>query len=122
MPNLVTSGATMRCTLGTATSLLRIPAVGAVTAGGLPVATTADHKAMVNVQPFGVCISPTNPGGGPNRQPPPCVPVIVTPWIPGSPNVRTGNVPILNHTCQCQCQWGGMVSILSPGQQTTTVG
>ncbi len=121
MPNLVTSGATLACTLGTATSLFQVPAVGGITAGGVPVATIADHKAMVNIRPFGVCTSPTNPGGGANRPPPPCVPAIVTPWMPGSPSVRTGNVPVLNDTGQCRCQWGGVVSILAPGQQTTTV-
>jgi hypothetical protein len=121
MANLVVSGALLRCSMGSATSTLLVPGAGGPIAGGLPIATTADNKAIQNIRPFGLCSSPANPGAGPNKPPPLCIPVIVTPWIPGSPTVRASNVPVLNQTCQCHCQWTGVISILTPGQQGTTV-
>lgn len=119
MPNLVTAGATLKCTLGSAASLLQIPAAG-ITAGTVPVATTAHNTPMTNIRPFGLCTAQANPAAGPNKPPPPCVPAGVAPWTPGSPTVRAGNIPVLTHTCQCHCQWGGVISIVAAGQQTTT--
>lgn len=121
MPTLVVSGAMLRCTMGSSPSTLQVPP-GGPTVGGLPVATIANVQPLANIRPFGVCSSPANPAGGPNKPPPPCVPAIASPWIPGSPSVKAGNVPVLNQACQCQCKWGGVISILTPGQQTTTVG
>jgi hypothetical protein len=122
MPNLVVSGALLRCSMGSATSTLLVSPAGGPTAGGLPIATISDNKAIQNIRPFGVCSSPVNPAVGPNKPPPPCIPVIVTPWIPGSPTVRAGNVPVLNQSCLCHCQWAGVISILTAGQQGTMVG
>ena len=64
MPSLVTSGATLRCSMGSTTSTLVVPPGRGVVAGGNPVATVADHVALVNIQPFGLCASTANPGGG----------------------------------------------------------
>jgi hypothetical protein len=121
MPTLVVSGAMLSCSMGSAPSGLLVPAAGGPTAGGMPVATIADTKAIANIRPFGVCASGANPEVGPYNPRPPCLPAIPRPWIPGSPNVRARNIPVLNHTSQCLCQWGGVISILTPGQQTTTV-
>jgi hypothetical protein len=120
MPGLVTSGALLRCSLGSAPSTLLVTASGRATAGGNPVATIADNTAMQNIRPFGVCASSINPAASPSARPA-CVPIIATPWSPGSPSVRTGNLPVLNSACQCHCQWGGVVTVVSPGQQSTTV-
>ena len=122
MPNLVVSGAMLRCSKGTSPSALAV--TRGVNAGGHSVATVADSRPMVNIRPFGQCTSTANPASHvPSAGaiiPVPCVP-ITGPWTPGSPSVRAGTSPVLNHTCQCHCQWGGVVTILSPGQQTTTV-
>jgi hypothetical protein len=129
MPVLVTSGATLLCTMGTAPSPLVVPPTRQTNAGGRPVATIADHQPKTNIQPFGQCRSLANPvvaAATAQRQgaltPAPCIPDTRAPWAPGSPTVMTGNVPALNNTGKCACQWAGIVSIVSPGQQTITVG
>ena len=122
MPSLVTSGATLRCSMGSATSTLIVPPGRGVVAGGNPVATVADRVALVNIQPFGLCASTANPGFFPrSRRSPPCAPAFPAPWMPGSASVKTGGLPLVNSGCQCQCQYGGMVSVVASGQQTTTV-
>lgn len=122
MPNLVISGATLRCSMGSATSALQVPAGRTLSDAGKPVATVGDNQAMVNILPFGSCSSTANPRYSLRmRLPPPCTPVFPAPWTPGSPSVKTGGLPLLNSGCQCQCQYGGAVTVVAPGQQTTTV-
>lgn len=111
MPRLVTSGALLQCNLGTTQGVLTVPPA-AITAGTHPVATIADNRPG-NLGAFGVC-NATNP-------PQPCHPAPTTSWLPGSPSVRWGALPVVHQSCQCQCQRGGHITILSTGQQTTTV-
>ena len=118
MPNLVVSGATLRCTMGSAPSAL-VVAPDHPRAGGQPVATILDNKPVVNIPPFGLCSSPSNPGVL-GRRLPPCAPAIPAAWTPGSSRVKAGNVSVLHQSCQCACQWGGVISIVAPGQQTTS--
>lgn len=122
MPTVVTAGATLRCSMGSATSALQIPAGRTVSDAGKPVAVISDARALVNILPFGQCSSTSNPRYSPKlRLPPPCTPVFPAPWTPGSPSVKAGGLPLLNSGCQCQCQYGGVVTVVTPGQQTTTV-
>ena len=122
MPNLVTAGATLRCSMGSATSALQVVDARTVNDGGKPVAIVSDAKALVNILPFGQCSSTANPRYSPRQRVlPPCTPVFPASWIPGSPSVKAGGLPLLNSGCQCPCQYGGVVTILTPGQQTTTV-
>jgi len=119
MAILVCMGASMQCSFGVASSLVVLPA-NRVLAGVLPVANIMDHKPVVNIPPFGMCNSPTNPAT--KRPPPvfftpaPCVPNTTTPWAPGSPTVLIGNIPALNNSSKLMCVWGGVIQILAPGQ------
>jgi len=123
MPSLVTSGAMLQCTMGSAPSPLGVPPRG-ISAGGQTVATVTDQVPGTNIRPFGQCRSPANPAVAalPPGASAPCAPAMVTPWSPGSSSVKAGNLPALHNGCQCICRWGGAVTIISPGQQTTTVG
>lgn len=112
MPKLVTSGALLHCSFGSTNNTLDIRAPAGITVGTLPVATIADSKPG-NFRPFGTC-NVTNP-------PQPCTPAPATPWAPGSSSVRIGAVPVLNQNGQCHCQRGGLISIVSSSQQSTTV-
>jgi hypothetical protein len=47
--------------------------------------------------------------------PMPCVPVITTPWAPGSAQVKVMNMPALTDNSKCMCTWGGNISITNPG-------
>ena len=54
--------------------------------------------------------------------PQPCLPMTTAPWSPGAPTTLVGGNPALTDSSMCLCTWGGQISIVSPGQQTTTVG
>jgi hypothetical protein len=49
------------------------------------------------------------------------VPVTAAPWAPGSPTVLVANMPALNNTSKCMCNWGGVISVTQPGQMTIQV-
>ncbi len=129
MAQLVTTGAMMMCTFGMAPSTLSVLPDNRTMAGGLPAANIMDYVPMVNIAPFGMCMSPSNPTVAAATAaamgvltPMPCVPVTAAPWAPGSPTVMVGEMPALNSTCQCNCSWGGAISITFPGQVETSVG
>jgi hypothetical protein len=128
MPQLVVSGAMMMCTFGMAPSALNVLPANKTMAGGPPAANIMDKNPMVNIPPFGMCMSIANPTVAAATAaalgvltPMPCVPATVAPWAPGSPTVLIGNMPALNNTCNCMCLWGGVISITFPGQMTTNV-
>jgi hypothetical protein len=53
--------------------------------------------------------------------PAPCVPSILTPGVPGAPNVLIGGLPALDNTSTCACLYGGLISIDVPGSVKTLV-
>ncbi|MHA6485314.1 DUF4280 domain-containing protein [Paenibacillus sp. strain BS8-2] len=127
MGQLVCGGATLQCTFGAApSSLLTLPANGVVNL--MPAANIMDNKPMVNILPFGMCNSLANPMVASATAaalgvltPMPCVPVTAAPWAPGSPTVLIGNMPALNNSSKCMCNWGGVISVTAPGQMTIQV-
>lgn len=129
MSQLVTMGAMMMCTFGVAPSTLAvIPKGPPVTATGPLAATIMDNLPMANIPPFGMCITPTNPGVAAATAaalgvltPIPCVPVTVAPWTPGSPMVMINGMPALNNTSTLMCTWGGVITITMPGQFMVSV-
>lgn len=107
------------CSFGAApSSLMVLPDKQVVTS--MPIAAIDDNKPMVNILPFGMCISPSNPQvAAALGSPMPCVPVTTAPWAPGSPAVLVGGKPALNQTSKLMCNWGGVIQITNPG--TTTI-
>jgi hypothetical protein len=127
MGQLVTTGAMLQCTFGLAPSTLNVLPINLVTAGA-PAANIMDNKPMVNIPPFGMCNSPANPTVAAATTaalgvltPMPCIPMIAAPWTPGAPTVMIKNMPALNNTSKCMCNWGGVISINSAGQFTVNV-
>lgn len=124
---LVCGGAQCMCTFGNAPSSLQVLPVNRTTTSQ-PIANIMDNKPMVNILPFGMCMSPSNPQVAAATAaalgvltPQPCVPAIVAPWTPGSPTVLVGGQPALNNTSKLMCSWGGVIQILMPGQTTIMV-
>jgi len=109
------------CAFGLApSSLMVLPDNKVVTS--MPIATIADNKPMVNILPFGMCTSPSNPQvAAALGSPMPCVPVTVAPWTPGSPTVLIGGKPALNQSSKLMCNWGGVIQITNPGTMTIQV-
>lgn len=127
MGQVVCQGASLMCSFGAAPSTLNVlPANRVLTA--TPIATIMDNKPMVNILPFGMCNSPSNPQVIAATAaklgvftPMPCIPVTAAPWVPGSPTVLVSNFPALNNTSKCMCNWGGIIQINAPGQFTIQV-
>jgi hypothetical protein len=118
----VCMGATLQCSFGAApSSLVVLPTNRTMTT--VPAATIMDHAPLVNIMPFGMCSSPSNPTVAAATAaalgvltPMPCVPVTPAPWIVGAPTVLIGKMPALNNTSKLMCAWGGVIQVVSPGQ------
>jgi hypothetical protein len=111
------------CTFGVAPSTLTVLPVDRVLTSSQPAATIMDHVPMVNIQPFAVCFTITNPAVASATTaalgvltPMPCIPVTPAPRLPGVPTVLQGGKPTLDNTCQLMCMWGGVINITVPGQ------
>ena len=128
MGQQVVAGAMMACSFGVAPSALVVLPANKTMVGGPPAANIMDFKPIVNIPPFGMCNTPSNPAVASATAaalgvltPMPCVPVTTAPWVPGAPTVLIGNMPALNNSSKCMCAYGGVISITSPGQVTTNV-
>lgn len=124
----VTNGAQLMCTFGVAPSVYNVLPAKQVMAGNMPAATIMDTAPMVNVMPFGVCTSIANPTVASATAaalgvltPMPCIPAPAGPWVPGSSTVLVGNLPACSQGSTLNCAYGGVISVVSPGQMTVTV-
>ena len=77
-----------------------------------PKATIMDFAPMVNVMPFGMCTTLSNPmvasataAAMGTLTPMPCIPVPVGPWAPGGKQLIT-NMPALLDNCKLMCAYG----------------
>jgi hypothetical protein len=128
MAQHVCNGATLACSFGMAPGSLVVIPVNRVLTSGQPAATIMDFVPMVNVMPFGACMTPSNPAVAAATSaalgvltPMPCMPVTVAPWAAGAPTVLEGGVPVLNNTSSLSCLWGGLIQVVVPGQVTEIV-
>ena len=127
MGQQVCAGAMLACSFGAAPGTLAVLPANNVTTGAAD-ATIMDSKPIVNIAPFGVCVSLSNPTVAAATAaalgvlvPMPCVPVTPAPWAPGSPTVLIGGMPALNNASKLMCAFGGVIQITMPGQTTVAV-
>lgn len=109
------------CSFGAAPSSIVVTPVNRVTAEGKPMANIMDNKPMMNIPPFGMCMSLANPTTASLTAaalgvltPGPCIPATSAPWMPGSATVLVANMPALNSTSKCICMYGGQISVAAP--------
>jgi hypothetical protein len=128
MALLVVSGAVLKCVFGIAPAPLTVLPAGRPLVGNMPAANIMDFAPNVNVAPFGMCMTLSNPQVASATSaaqgvltPQPCIPVTVSPWSPGSTTVMVSGMPALNNTSTCMCTWGGAITVVSPGQVQTMV-
>jgi len=124
----VCMGAQMMCSMGMAPSALVVLPINEVFTNMVPDANINDHVPFVNIQPFGMCMSPANPMVAAATAaafgvltPMPCLPMTMSPWIPGAPNVMLGNVPSLDNTSTLMCNWAGVITFISAGEITVNI-
>lgn len=129
MSEIVCSGAVIRCDQGAAPSSLTVLPVHQTSGVSLSVATVMDHAPTVNIAPFGMCRSPSNPqvaaatsAAGGTLTPQPCIPVTTSPWSSEVPSVTVRNLAVLDKRATCRCAWGGTISIENPGASGITSG
>ena len=128
MPQAVVSGAVMQCSFGVApASLAVLPLPTTPVVEGRPMATITDAKPLVNIPPFGMCTTLSNPTVAAATAaalgvltPMPCVPMTMT-WTPTAPQTLVGGIPALASGSVCTCNWGGVIQLLFPGSVTTQV-
>jgi hypothetical protein len=121
-------GATMMCSFGMAPSSLVVLPTNKVLTSEVPDANIMDHIPMTNIMPFGMCMSPANPEVASATAaamgvltPMPCIPATLSPWVPGAPTVLLGNAPALDNVSTLMCNWGGVISFVTPGEFTVEI-
>jgi hypothetical protein len=124
----VRMSASLQCTFGMAPSKLIVLPINMVITEGTPGANIMDHMPMVNIMPFGMCQSMANPMVAAATAaalgvltPMPCIPMTMSPWMPGAPTVLLANQPALDNVSKCMCNWAGVVSITDPAVTKTNV-
>ena len=128
MPQHVCNGALLQCSFGAAPGNLTVLPVNRVMTSSQPAATIMDYQPMVNIASFGMCMSIANPMVVAATSaalgvftPQPCIPMTVSPWVPGAPTVLLGNQPSLDNTCTLNCLWAGIIQVTVPGQFTEII-
>lgn len=118
----VCAGATAMCSFGMAPSTVSILPVHQVLTGA-PAGNIGDSAPMVNIMPFGACMSLANPTVASATAaalgvltPMPCIPVPAGTWVPGSVKVILKGMPALDMNAKAMCSYGGVIQILVPGQ------
>jgi len=132
MPFHVCNGATLKCAMAVppGVSTLVVLPINRMLTSNQPAANIMDNKPMVNIMPFGACMSPGNPAfvaataaalGVPT--PVPCMPVTPMPWVPGAmaPPVLLAGAPALDNVSVLPCMMGGVISVAMPGEMTEMI-
>ena len=130
MPMQVCNGAMMMCTMAMppGTSSLVVLPIHRTMTNQQPDANIMDYKPMLNIMPFGMCMSPANPQVAAATAaamgvltPQPCIPCTMAPWVTGAPTVMLDQAPTLDNVSQLVCMWGGQITFVTPGEFTVMV-
>ena len=116
------TGAKMMCTMGAAPAVFNATPKMVVT-NYMAAGNIMDFVPIMNIPPFGMCQSPSNPMVAAATAaalgvltPMTCIPATVSPWNPGSPKVLVAGQPALNNTSKNMCLWAGSISFVDAGQ------
>lgn len=127
MASFVCMGAVCKCSFGAAPSTLIVTPENKTIASVKPVATIMDNVSLKNIMPFGMCSSLANPMVASATAaalgvltPMPCIPVTVSPWMPGAMTVMVGNRPVLTDKDKLMCAYGGVIEIANSGVMKLT--
>lgn len=127
MPLLVVNNAVLKCSCGTAPSTFSVAPV-TTKGGNQPAGTIMDFAPSVNIKPFGMCTTTSNPqvaaatsAASGVLTPQPCIPATPAPWSPGCSKTMIDSKPALHDGCTCNCMWSGSISVTQAGQTTIQV-
>ena len=127
MGQQVCMNALLQCSQGVAPSpLMVLPANKVSTI--VPDANIMDHVPLVNILPFVMCQSMSNPmvmaataAAMGAKTPMPCIPATTSPWSPGCKTVKIAGQLALNNSSKLDCIWGGKIEIKFAGQMTVNI-
>ncbi|MCF0218969.1 MAG: DUF4280 domain-containing protein [Muribaculaceae bacterium] len=121
MGKIVSDGAQLKCSMGSAPSMFSVIIPMRPTVGNKPMANMQDFVPMANVKPFGTCKSMANPTVAAATaaaygvlQQMPCVPVITAPWL-NCGQLKVMNMPVVLDKSKLMCMWGGQIEVSNPG-------
>ena len=124
MPLQTCNLGTLKCTFGMAPAMFMVLPIHRTMTNFQPAANIMDHIPMVNIMPFGMCQSPSNPVVAAATAaalgvltPMPCIPATPAPWVAGAPTVILDKFPALDNISTLNCIWGGVITFANPGQQ-----
>ena len=127
MPNYVCNGAKMSCSFGSSSCSLNVLPTKRIQMEGNEAASIMDYAPMVNISGFGQCSSLVNPvvaaATAKNLgvlEPQVCIPVVVSPWMPGKPDALMANQPALMDFCINTCAYFGIITITDAGQTSVS--
>lgn len=128
MPKQVVAGALLKCSKGTAPSVLAVLPLARVTVEERAAATVRDFLPLVNIKPFLLCRSRMNPAVAAASAanagvltPMPCLPLALKPWSSGASSVRIGGAAALDNRSKCKCAWRGSITVKCAGTTRTVV-
>ena len=129
MAALVTTGALLSCTFGTAPGSLAGISRQICLAEGKPAAVIQDTGMNIQITSFGMCTSLANPRVAAATaaalgvlMPQPCMVAAGGTWIPTAPSVLIGGAPCLTSDSQLMCAGGmGMITVTDPGQMKVII-
>lgn len=117
------TGATLSCPFGAAPAPFSALPAPRVMIGTMPAGVMTDMAPAVNLPPFGLCSSLSNPTVASATAaamgaltPMPCVPVPTGPWLNPVPGVLVGGRPAISDGSRLMCAWGGQISVQFAGQ------
>jgi hypothetical protein len=119
----------LRCEMsfGAPTPLIVLPD-RTITAEFMLMGNIMDFVPLLNIEPFGECISLLNPevlaatiAAFGVLQPQPCIPVTTTPWISEALDVLVEGFPAIDQTAILMCDWAGPINVIEPGNLTVMV-
>lgn len=117
MSKLTCQSALLTCSQGLAPCALAVSTNQTVYVEN-KLAATVNDMTLINIQGFGTCKILTAAAQGIAQ---PCVPQIVTPWLPGGLKLTIQGQLALSNDSKAICSCGGQISITFSGQTTTTV-
>lgn len=117
------TGATLSCPFGNAPVPFSALPVPRVVINGRPAGVMTDMAPVVNIPPFGMCSSISNPmvasataAAMGALTPMPCVPVPAGPWLNPAPKVLVGGQQAISDGSKLMCAWGGQIAVQFAGQ------
>ncbi len=117
------TGGTMQCSFGMTPAPFNALPAPRVVIGGLPAGVMTDMAPVVNIPPFGMCQSLSNPTVAAATAaalgvltPMPCIPVPAGPWTNAAQKLSIGGQSALTDGSKLTCAWGGQITVQFAGQ------